>query len=109
PGHAVEIYQILIVAGCVGLELSLRYFLSVAARHRNPVPVVMKIYGVGQSLSDWKKFPGCLIVLRLQNDEKGTVLAHHGTFFSPGTPAYISATGRVILIKIIQFRHQLSR
>jgi hypothetical protein len=61
----------------------------------------MKIYGVGETLADWKKFPRCLIVLRLQNDEKGTVLAHHSTLFSPGGPAYIGATGRVILIKII--------
>src|SRR4029077_8401568 len=97
----MKIYQILIVAGRVGLELSLRYFFSVAARHRNPVPVVMKIYGVGETLAYWKKFPGCLIVLRLQNDEKGTVLAHHSTLFSPGGPAYISATGRIILVKII--------
>src|SRR6476660_1885644 len=67
----------------------------------------MKIYGVGQSLADWEKFPRRLIVLRLQNDEKGTVLARHSTLFSSGTPAYIRATCRVILIKIVQFRHQL--
>src|SRR4029077_3425397 len=97
----MEIYEILIVTGRVCLELSLRYFLSVAARHWNPVPVVMKIYSVGETRPDWEKFPRRLIVLRLQNDEKGTVLVHHSPFFGPGRPAHISAAGRVILIKII--------
>src|SRR5437764_307392 len=97
----MKIYQILIVAGRVGLEFSLRYFLSVAAGHWNPVPVVMKIYSVGQTLPYWKKFPRCLIVLRLQNDEKGTVLVRHSTLFGPGCSAYISPAARVILIKII--------
>src|ERR1700756_533811 len=97
----MKIHQILIVAGRVGLELSLRYFLSVAAGHWNLVPVIMKIHSVGETLAYWKKFARRLIVLRLQNDEKGTVLAHYSTFFSSGLPAYISATGRVILIKII--------
>ena len=97
----MKIYQILVVAGRVGLELSLRYFLSVAAGHWNRVPVVMKIYSVGETLAYWKKFPGCLIVLLLQNDEKGTVLLHHSTLFGPWRPAYVGATGRIILIKII--------
>src|SRR6266513_1858915 len=97
----MKIYQIVIVAGRVGLEFSLRYFLSVAAGHWNLVPVVMKIHSVGETLADWKKFARRLIVLRLQNDEKGTVLVRHSPFFGSGTPAYIGAAGRVILIKII--------
>src|SRR6266446_9095795 len=97
----MKIYQILIVARRVGLELSLRYFLSVAAGHWNPVPVVMKIYGISDTLADWKKLARRVIVLRLQNDEKGTVLVRHGPLFGARRPAYISATSRVILIKVI--------
>src|SRR5205809_1839188 len=93
-GDNPKIYQIPIVARRVGLELSLRYFLSVAARHWNPVPVVMKIHSVGESLAYWKKFARRLVVLGLQNNEKGTVLARHSTLFSPRAPAYISATVR---------------
>src|SRR5207248_5930193 len=47
-----------------------------------------------------EKFPRRLIVLRLQNDEKGAVLVHHCTLFGAGCPAHISAPARVILIKV---------
>ena len=83
------------------LELSLRDFLSVAAWHWNLVPVGMKIDSVGETLADWKKFPSRPIVLRLQNDEKGAVLLHDSTLFGPRVPAYVGASGPVILIKII--------
>jgi hypothetical protein len=50
----VKIYQILIVAGRGSGTLP-PILLSVA-RHWNTVPVVMKIYGVGQTLAYWKNF-----------------------------------------------------
>src|SRR5215510_541838 len=97
----MKIYQILLVAGRVGLELSLRDFLPVASRNRHAVPVVMKIYGVGESLADGEKCSRRLIVLRLQNDQERTVFVYHGALFGAGCPADISATARVILVKII--------
>src|SRR5215467_10123171 len=103
----MKIYEVFVVAWRVGLELSLRYFLPIASRHWNFVPVVMKIYGVGQSLANWKKCSRRLVVFRLQNDEKRTVFVYHGALLGTGCPAYISATARVILVKVIQFGHQL--
>src|SRR6516164_1922729 len=103
----MKIYEVFVVARRVCLELSLRYFLPIASRNWNFVPVVMKIYGVGESLTDWEKCSRRLVVFRLQNDEKRTVFVYHGAFLGTGCPAYISTTGRVILVKVIQFRHQL--
>src|SRR5436305_15287245 len=99
----MKIYQILVVAGRVGLELYLRYFLSVAAGHWNLVPVVMKIHSVGETLAYWKKFARRLIVLHLQDDEKGTVLVRHSTLFDPGCSADLSGAARVMLLTILSF------
>ena len=60
----------------------------------------MKIYSVCETLPNRKKFPCRLIVLRLQDDEEGTVFLYHSTFFGPWRPAHISAAGRVVPIKI---------
>src|SRR4029453_18344039 len=68
----------------------------------------MKIYRISETLPDGKKFPGRHIVLRLQDDEKRTVFLHHNTLVGAGRSAHISAPTRIILIKIIQLRHQLS-
>jgi hypothetical protein len=68
----------------------------------------MKIYCISEALPDGKKLSGRHIVLRLQNDEKRSVLLHHNTLVGAGRSADISAPARIILIKIIQLRHQLA-
>src|ERR1044072_7581317 len=68
----------------------------------------MKIYRISETLPDGKKFPGRHIVLRLQDDKKRTVFLHYNTLVGARCSAHVSTPTRVILIKIIQLRHQLS-
>src|SRR5262249_194438 len=68
----------------------------------------MKIYSIGEALADWKEGSCRLVVLRLQNDKQRTVFVQVCTLLGAWCPTHISMAARVILIKVIQFRHQLS-
>lgn len=82
----MEINQIRIITGRMGIKFSLRDFLSVAPGHRHSFPMGAQIYQIKKSSSDGKEFARRSIVLRLEDDEKGTVFANRGTRLSRASP-----------------------
>src|SRR6516225_4966507 len=66
-----------------------------------------KINDIEESGADGKEFSRCHIVLRLQNDQEWTVFVHEAARFGPRGPADVGMPFGVILIEIIQLRHQL--
>src|SRR5271166_810872 len=103
----VIIDQVLIVAGRVGIEFAFRHLLAVAARHRYPIPMGTKIYHIKESGADGEEFSRCFIVLGLEDDQKWTVCFHDTARLSPRSPTHVGVPCWVILIEVIELRHQL--
>ena len=72
----VEIDQVLIVAGCMGVEFAFRDFLSAAAWHRHSIPMGAQIDQIEEFGADREKLPRGLIILGLKNDQKRTVFVY---------------------------------
>src|SRR6266550_7471267 len=76
--------------------------------HRHLLPMIVKIGYIDDFLPDGEDLSSCRIVLGLQKDQGGTVFAHCGGFFAQIAPADVSALLWIVLVKIIELRHQLS-
>src|ERR1700730_4401863 len=103
----VIIDQVLIVAGRLVIEFAFRHLLPVAAWHRYFIPMGAEIDYIKKSGTDWKELPRCFIVFRLENDQKRTVLVQDAALFGPRSPTNIGMPFWVILIEVIEFRHEL--
>src|SRR5271166_2683981 len=103
----VIIDQVVIVAGRVGIEFAFRHLLAVTAGHRYPIPMGTKIYHIKESGADGKEFSRCFIVLGLEDDQKWTVCFHDAARFSTRSPTHVDMSCWVILIEVIELRHQL--
>ena len=63
---------------------------------------------IDDALPDWEELSSCGIVLGLQKDQGGTVFAHCGGFFAQIARADVGALLWIVIVKIIELRHQLS-
>src|SRR5271165_5203807 len=97
----VIIDQVLIVAGCVGIEFAFRHLLAVAAGHRYPIPMGTKIYHIKECSADGKEFSRCFIVLGLEDDQKWTVFFRDAARLSPRRSTHVGMPFWVILIQVI--------
>ena len=79
------------------IEFAFRHLLPVAPWHRDFIPVGAKIDYIKESGADREEFSRCLIVLRLENDQKRTVFVQDAALFSPWRPTYVGMPFWVIL------------
>jgi hypothetical protein len=69
--------------------------------------VSAKIDYIKESGADWKELPRCLIVFGLENDQKRTVFVQDAARFSPRRSTEVGMPLWIILIEVIEFRHEL--
>src|SRR6188472_3659963 len=100
--------KVFAVAGRVGIKFVFRDFFSLTPRHWHFLPMKMQTGQIDDALPDWEELSSCGIVLGLQKDQGGPVFAYCGGFFPQIARADVGALLWIVIVKIIELRHQLS-
>src|SRR5262249_39108145 len=100
----VIINQIFIIARCMRVKFTLRYFLSVAARHRHPVPVGAKIDHIKKAGTNRKELSRGHIIFGLKDDQKWAGVIYDIAPFDTGSARHIAMSRRIISVEVLEFR-----